>query len=201
LPARVAPAARAPVAREKESRPERTVSRRFSSSVARVSNNCALVAREAVTLGSGTVRSDGPRALGRRPTNGAVHRSRCRRRRSKRSSAPTGSNRAIGDAPKRLPHVVEDRLEVRPARSIFVHEDDARHAVGSGLMPNDLGLRLHASPSVKTTTAAVQDPQAPRSTSAPWKSTCPGVSMMLIWWPRHWQVSRGAGDRDPPLPS
>jgi hypothetical protein len=60
----------------------------------------------------------------------------------------------------------------------LVDEAEARHAVAVGLAPDRLGLGLDAGTPSKTTTAPSSTRRL-RSTSTV-KSTCPGVSMMLI---------------------
>ena len=60
-----------------------------------------------------------------------------------------------------------------------------------------LGLRLDAGDAVNTATAP-SSTRSERSTSTV-KSTCPGVSMMLIVWPFQLARRRRGGDRDAAL--
>ena len=60
----------------------------------------------------------------------------------------------------------------------LVDEAEARHAVAVGLAPDRLGLGLDAGHAVEDDDGAVEDAEAALDLDV--KSTCPGVSMMLI---------------------
>ena len=117
----------------------------------------------------------------------------------KASEVSLGSDRDLQDERhSRQPVLdhVDAAVELRPGAVELVDEADAGNAVAVRLPPHRLALGLDTCHAVEDSHGTVEDAQR-RSTSAV-KSTCPGVSMRLIWWPSQ-AGGRGRGDRDAAL--
>ena len=138
-----------------------------------------------------------------RPSKSLAHRSD-RSRRRKFSSAPMGNCTATGVAPRRFSICSKTRRKSGARAVHLVDETDARYFVLVGLPPHRFRLGLHPRSGAEHHHRAVKNAQE-RSTSMV-KSTCPGVSMILMrcssnCWsiPDQKQVVAADGNRDTAL--